>query len=103
MLYFTDPLLRDTLRWRRVRYVLWGLILAAEFSILIIVLFAPPGSANALPPLSIFIFLLSPIYVDGVAGLVALPLRLVGPGIRFSEDTLAGSDFSSSWGSSISL
>jgi hypothetical protein len=71
----TDPFLRNTFHWRRVRIVLWADILLAFSSLTILVASSPPSAANGGPPaLPIFIFLLSPIYLVGIVGLVLLPI-----------------------------
>ncbi len=72
----SDPLLREVLHWRQVRIGLWALIIVA-FSTLVITFVGAflvgASTNNGPPPLPIFIFFLSPIFVAAISGLVFLP------------------------------
>jgi hypothetical protein len=48
----SDPLLRDTFHWKRIRYVLWPLVLLGPVLVSFSVLVYPPASYPSGPPIS---------------------------------------------------
>ncbi len=72
----SDPLLREIYHWRQVRKGLWGLIIVSFIVLVALFVGSALGvapSANATPSLPLFIFVLSPIFVAAITGLVFLP------------------------------
>jgi hypothetical protein len=71
----SDPLLRDTLHWRRTRLWLWGWDIVAFLTLVILVVYGSShGPSNSGPPaLPLFIYVLSPVFVAAMTGLVFLP------------------------------
>ena len=72
----SDPLLRDTLHWRRVRLWVWGLFIAtAMATILVTAYYEVTGvDFSTLSPLVSNVLLSTYSWVVGLAGLVALPI-----------------------------
>jgi hypothetical protein len=69
-----DPLLRETFHWERLRYALWALMVVVIGPVSTLIVLAPPSAAaSGPPPLPIFIFALSPLFVIGISGLIILP------------------------------
>jgi len=73
----SDPLLRDTGYWSKIRLWLWGWNLLAFSALVFSVAYSaatqsynPQGGP---PPLPIFLYLLSPIFVTIITGLAFLP------------------------------
>jgi hypothetical protein len=70
----SDPLLRDTGRWSKIRFWLWGWNILAFLTLVGLVLGAPLASViSGPPPLPLFIYVLSPIFVTVITGLAFLP------------------------------
>lgn len=73
----SDPLLRNIFQWEKLRFVLWGWVVAADGSLTGFVTFSivtnHGTSASGPPALPIFIFFLSPIFLIAVLGPVILP------------------------------
>jgi hypothetical protein len=71
----SDPLLRDTGHWSKIRLWLWGWNILAFLTLVGIVVGATiSGEIGAgPPPLPLFIYVLSPIFVTVITGLVFLP------------------------------
>lgn len=73
----SDPLLRSFFHWQKLRLILWAWVLGASFPLdafLVLSTVTGPTSSNSgPPPLPLFIFILSPIFMVGILGLVVLP------------------------------
>ena len=74
----SDPLVRDTLKWSRLRYVIWGIcIFAVIFNLSIFSSFFLLGyfpSSNYLLDVYFSVFTPLPIYVAAFSGVVVMPV-----------------------------
>lgn len=74
----SDPLLRDSLRWRRLRIVLWGYDLLAivfTFSYLAYAQFVAGGISQGPPPvLILFGAVFAPVFITVLSGFVVIPI-----------------------------
>jgi hypothetical protein len=75
----SDPLLRDSLHWSRLRFVLWGYLVAALPLVGVIVIEfpqggPPPAGTSPLVDLLFVFSLFAPIWVTLVSGFVVFPV-----------------------------
>lgn len=72
----SDPRLRDTLHWRRLRIVLWGVLIFAVSFILILLAFPEATGSVPTPGQSVLLLplFLTTIYLPSIAGIVVIPV-----------------------------
>jgi hypothetical protein len=72
----SDPLLRDTLNWRRLRIPLWGLNIFFTLLSLSVIIYFRIAMVSVLlsPPLTLVLIAFTPAYITGISGLVYLPI-----------------------------
>ncbi|MDA4127663.1 MAG: hypothetical protein OK452_10775 [Thaumarchaeota archaeon] len=71
----TDPLLRDTLHWSKVRYLIWTINISAviiSFAYTVYIGQLVLGSLSTNPPLFLLVIFLSPAYLSVSSGAVVL-------------------------------
>lgn len=85
----SDPLLRDTLRWRTLRLIIWTIIMAASFLVFIVA--ASRDIGIAIPPLIIAVsqaLVYLPMAIPGVIGLTIGARRSADQTLRRSLEWL---------------
>jgi hypothetical protein len=73
----SDPLLRNTLFWGRLRIILWTVIIIAIGFVTVLFAFlyatGTPPSDSVNPPLPELLLIISPVFIAGVSGVIFLP------------------------------